>query len=196
MRVEEASTRPSLLRALGGGSADASWKVFVERYTPLVNTRCHAAGLQPADAEDVRQQVFAQLVRVLAEFEYDPARKFRGFLTTVVRNAIHTHWRTLQRRPGSVASGGGAMPEPLADLPTELDDGIRSGLDELTRVTEFVRFEVGPDAWAAFWLTAVEGLSGEEAAAQLRKRPSAVYMAKSRVLARLRAAIGPDFLGR
>jgi len=53
-----------------------------------------------------------------------------------------------------------------------------------------VRFEVGPAAWQAFWLTAVDGLSGAEAAARLGQTPAAVFMAKSRVLARLRAAAG------
>lgn len=195
MRTEEASTHPSLLAAVRGASS-ASWAVFVERYTPLVDERCRAAGLQPADAADVRQQVFAQLVKALVGFRYDPARKFRGYLTVVVQNAIRTHWRTLDRTPGSVAWGDGALPEPLAVLPAELDDGIRDALEELGRVTELVRFEVGPEAWAAFWLTAVDGLSGADAAARLGKRPSAVYMAKSRVLARLRAAIDSDLLNR
>lgn len=196
MRTEEASTHPSLFAAVRGPSAAASWAVFVERYTPLVDERCRAAGLQPADAADVRQQVFAQLVKALVGFRYDPARKFRGYLTSVVKNAIRTHWRVLRRVPGSAAWGDGGLPEPLAALPAELDDDIRGSLGELSRVTELVRFEVGPEAWAAFWLTAVDGLSGAEAAAQLGKQPSAVYMAKSRVLARLRAAHDPGLPNR
>lgn len=184
----EPSTSPTLIRALAGPAANAAWTVFVERYTPLVDERCRKAGLQVADIDDVRQQVFAQLVKALAEFRYDPARRFRGYLSRVVDNAIATRWRQLARRPGSIGRGGD-LPEPLAGLPGELDDLIRERLAGVMRVIDHVRFEVGREAWAAFWLTAVEGLSGDEAAVRLGKKASAVYVVKSRVLMRLRESM-------
>lgn len=193
MTAPEFSTSPTLLRSLYGPAAGAAWAVFVQRYAPLVDERCRSAGLQPADAEDVRQQVFAHLVTALAGFRYDPARRFRGYLTRAVDNAVRTRWRELARRPGLVGRGGDdAVPEPLAALPAELDDLIRDRLAAVARAVEAVRFEVGADAWGVFWLTAVEGLSGEEVGTRLGKKPSAVYTAKSRVLARLRAVVGPQ----
>lgn len=188
MSVPETSTSPTLLRSLFGPAPESAWASFVELYAPLVDDRCRRARLQPADCEDIRQRVFARLVIALRGFQYDPARRFRGYLSRVVDNAIRTHWRELSRRPGAVGRGGPELPEPLAALPDELDELIRQQLENEARSIETVRFEVGPEAWAAFWLTAVEGLSGEEAGERLGKRPSAVYMAKSRVLARLRAA--------
>ena len=185
----EPSTSPTLIRALTGPAADAAWAVFVRRYTPLVDERCRRAGLQAADADDVRQQVFAQLVKALAGFRHDPARRFRGFLSRVADNVIRTRWRELARRPGSVGRGGD-LPAPLAALPGELDDLIRDRLDEVVRAVERVRFEVGPDDWAAFWLTAVEELGGEEVGQRLGRKASAVYVAKSRVLKRLRESLG------
>jgi RNA polymerase sigma-70 factor (ECF subfamily) len=186
----ELSTSPTLLRSLFGPGADAAWPTFVERYAPLVADRCRRAGLQPADADDVRQQVFAHLSRALAGFRYDPGRRFRGYLTRAVDNAIRSRWRALARKPGLVGRGGRDLPEPLAALPADLDDVLSEELASVSRVVEAVRFEVGADAWAAFWLTTMDGLSGAEAAARLGKTPSAVYVAKSRVLARLRAALG------
>ncbi len=188
MNAAESSTSPTLLRALSGSASSTAWSVFVGRYTPLVNERCRRAGLQVADIDDVRQQVFAQLVKALAEFHYDPARRFRGYLSRVIDNAIATHWRQLARRPGSVGRGGD-LPEPLAALAGELDDLIRERMAVVMRVVEHVRFEVGPEVWAAFWLTAIEGLSGDEAAVRLGKKASAIYVAKSRVLMRLRESM-------
>lgn len=190
MTAAEPSTSPTLLRSLVGPAAADAWAVFVERYTPLVNARCRRAGLQSVDVDDVRQQVFTQLVKALAEFHYDPARRFRGYLSRTVDNAIRTLWRELARRPGLVGRGGDELPQALAELPAELDDSIRDRLEVLSSEVDRVRFEVGPEAWAAFWLTAVDGLSGEEAAARLGKQSSAVFMAKSRVLAKLREAVG------
>ena len=134
--------------------------------------------------------MLSQLVKGLAGFRYDPARRFRGYLSRAVDNAIRTHWRVLARRPRLVGLGGIDVPGPLADLPGELDDLIRDRLHGLSRTIDAVRLDVGPEAWAAFWLTAIDGLSGDEAAARLGGRPSAVYVAKSRVLAKLRAAAG------
>lgn len=190
MSAPEMSTSPSLLRSLGGPAPAEAWVVFVNQYSPLIENRCRAARLQAADAQDVTAQVFAHLVRALKGFRYDPARRFRGYLTRTVDNAIRTHWRLVSRRPHVVAWGGDGVPEPLADLPAELDDLIRARLDGVARAVELVRFEVGPRAWAAFWLTAVEGVTGGEAAARLETTPAAVYTSKNRVLARLRDVVG------
>ena len=43
--------------------------------------------------------------------------------------------------------------------------------------------------WQAFWLTAVQGKSGKEVAAVLGMTTAAVYLAKRRVMARLKEEI-------
>jgi len=45
---------------------------------------------------------------------------------------------------------------------------------------------VPPETWQASWLTAVEGCGGEEAARELGLSLGAVYLAKCRVMARLK----------
>jgi RNA polymerase sigma-70 factor (ECF subfamily) len=54
---------------------------------------------------------------------------------------------------------------------------------------EQVRGEFQESTWRAFWLTAVEGLGAREAGGQLNLSPGAVYVAKSRVLARLKEQV-------
>jgi RNA polymerase sigma-70 factor (ECF subfamily) len=51
---------------------------------------------------------------------------------------------------------------------------------------ELVKDEFQPNTWQAFWRTAVEGRAAQEVGDELKMTPGAVYVAKSRVLARLR----------
>ena len=52
-----------------------------------------------------------------------------------------------------------------------------------------VKPTVAAATWTAFWRTAVDGASGETVAAETGLSPAAVYLAKSRVLAKLRDAV-------
>lgn len=188
--VHPPTTSPTLLRMLALPGSDEAWKTLVDQYGPLIEANCRRAGLQPADAEDVRAEVCCKLVKALEGFRYDPARRFRGYLQRVVENAIRTHLRVIQRRPGWVGGGGdGAEPmsEPLVSLAAEVDQRIQSRLDDLQRVIERVRLEVGPENWRAFELTTLEGLSVMEVAERLGKSVSSVYVAKQRVRDRLQA---------
>ena len=54
---------------------------------------------------------------------------------------------------------------------------------------EEVQHQVEPRTWQAFSLTAVEGHSAEKVAKQLGMTSGTVYVAKSRVIAKLRAVI-------
>jgi RNA polymerase sigma-70 factor (ECF subfamily) len=55
------------------------------------------------------------------------------------------------------------------------------------RALDLIRGEFEERTWQAFWLTAVEGWDTSAVAAELEMSPVAVRIAKSRVLARLRA---------
>src|SRR3954451_15538079 len=145
--LELPTTSPTLLRLLALPGSDEAWEVFIDRYGPLIDDRCRRAGLQPADADDIRAGIYAHLVRSLRSFRHDPVRRFRGYLQRVVDNAIRTHWRTLRRRPGWVGRGGDAddtPPGPLAALGAELDEQILARVDGVLRVVDQVRVEVGP----------------------------------------------------
>src|SRR5262245_895752 len=87
------TTSGSLLERLRQPDAD-SWARFVELYTPLLLRWTGQLGLQAADGDDLVQEVFGILVKKLPEFEYDPARRFRGWLRTVL---VH-RWHNWPRR--------------------------------------------------------------------------------------------------
>jgi RNA polymerase sigma-70 factor (ECF subfamily) len=185
-------TRASLLVRLRDEPGDqVAWTLFVRRYGPMVETWCRHWGLQPADADDVTQTVLLKLAARLRGFTYDPARRFRGFLRTVAQNA----WRDFlaDRGRGGVGSGDTAVLAALREEPArdDLADRIEQAFDqELLAVAEArVRARVEPKTWEAFRLTAVDGLSGADAAARLGLQVAAVFKAKSRVQQMLRAEI-------
>ncbi len=178
------STRRSLLLRLRQEPDDpAAWAEFVQRYGPLLLAWCSRWGLQTADAEDVTQTVLLKLAQYLRGFEYDPGRRFRSLLKTIAHNAWKDFVSSRQRDvPGT---GDSAM---LAVLHTveardDLAARIESAFDQelLALAQERVRQRVEPRTWEAFRLTAVEGKSGAEAAAELGMRRGAVFQAKSKV---------------
>ena len=63
---------------------------------------CRKAGLQPADVDEVTSRVLASLVKAFTAFRYDPAKRFRGYLTRVIGNTISTYRKELRRKPVSV----------------------------------------------------------------------------------------------
>jgi RNA polymerase sigma-70 factor (ECF subfamily) len=54
---------------------------------------------------------------------------------------------------------------------------------------ERVRESVAEHTWKAFWLTSIEGLPVESAAAQLNTRAGNIYFARSRVMARIKELV-------
>ena len=93
-----------------------------------------------------------------------------------------------------VAVGGSSASEFLDDQP---DVDKQSGLEiefeyrrELyLRAAKQVRIEVERYTWRAFELTVIENKSTEEAALALNKTIGAIYVARSRVMQRLRETI-------
>jgi hypothetical protein len=80
------STSISLLRRLRQPNQEAAWQRFVDLYAPLIFHWSKNQGLTPTDASDLVQDVLAIVVEKLPEFEYDPQRRFRGWLRTVTVN--------------------------------------------------------------------------------------------------------------
>lgn len=194
------STSRSLIqRAIG--ECPLAWERLSLLYTPLVYAWCRQAGLQPHDAADVVQEVFRALLRGLKQFRRDrPGDSFRGWLWTITRHKILDHRRAGQRQPQ--AAGGSSAQRQLGELPDRAPEeqdptqvaAVRSELAR--RAMELMRQDFEDRTWQAFWLTAVEEKTASQAAEALGLSPAAVYMAKSRVLRRLREELeGLDLFG-
>ena len=186
------ATQPSLLARLRVAPRDdRTWAEFVRRYGPLILRWCRRWKLQDADAQDVTQTVLARLAERLRTFEYDEGKSFRAYVRTVA----HYAWCDFlegRMRPDTGA-GGSEMLDRLDQLAAR-DDLVTRLCEEfdqelLEAASGLVRLRLEAKTWEAFHLTAVEGLSGAEAAASLGMTVPAVFKARCKVQKLLREEV-------
>jgi RNA polymerase sigma factor (sigma-70 family) len=182
-------TRASLLVRLRDPRDEAAWREFVERYGPVVYGYARKQGLQDADAADLGQDVLGAVAGAVGRLEYDPAKgAFRNWLFTVVRRKL-ANWRAA-RRNRAQGSGDSATHLVLEQVPAPAAEEAEWEGEWEDRLFAWacsqVRREVTDVTWQAFWRTAIDGQAGKEAAAGLGLSVTAVYSARSRVLARLK----------
>jgi RNA polymerase sigma-70 factor (ECF subfamily) len=193
MRSNSATRTGSVLLLLLGNPTDGDcWNAFVDRYAPKIYGWCRQRGLQEADAEDVTQDVLAQLVHKLRTFTYDPQRgTFRGWLKTLTHHAWCDYLESRRR-----AGGAEGDPEILArlDMLEAREDLLQAlaevfDLELLAEAQARVQLQVSPRDWKIFHELAVEGRSGPEVARDLEMTVAAVLMARSRVQKKLREEV-------
>jgi RNA polymerase sigma factor (sigma-70 family) len=174
-----------------------AWGQFVKRYAPLIHGWCCRWNLQPADAEEVTQNVLLKLLGKMGGFEYDPSRSFRAWLKTLTHNAWVDYLDSIKAR---CRGGDDSQVLGLLENLHARDDLVQRLQEEfdhelLEEAMTRVRQRVEPQTWEAFRLMSIEGLSGAEAAARIPMKEAMVYVARGRVLRLLRdevRALGGD----
>jgi RNA polymerase sigma-70 factor (ECF subfamily) len=178
------ATRLSLLARLRFAPRDdRTWAEFVRRYGPLILRWCRRWKLQEADARDVTQTVLARLAERMRTFEYDPDKSFRAYVRTVT-HYVWCDFLEARKRPDAGAGGSDVLQrleqvEARDDLVARLSEEFDQEL--LEAASDRVRLRLEAKTWEAFRLTAVEGLSGAEAAASLGMSVPAVFKARCKV---------------
>ncbi len=195
----ESSTSSSLLARAKAGDPDA-WETLTQLYGPLVYSWARRAGLQATDASDVVQEVFQAVAGAIERFRRDrPSDRFRGWLWTITKNKIHDHFR--DRTLDAEAKGGTTAHVFIQDLPDSAPEDSEESprLDAAGclahRAMGLMRSDFEERTWQAFWGVCVEEPPASEVADELDMSTAAVYMAKSRVLRRLRQELdGTDLV--
>jgi RNA polymerase sigma-70 factor (ECF subfamily) len=184
-------TRPSLLVRLRDANDQDAWRDFVRLYAPAIYRFARRKGLQDADAADLTQEVLRGVAGSIGRLDFDPRQgMFRGWLFTLAHRRLCDWCVSRQRRDRG--SGDSATLQLLHDQPERSDlKHWEEDVDRETfaRAAESVRPAFSDATWLAFWQTAVEGQSGKEVAAALGMTVGAVYLAKSRVMVRLKEAV-------
>ena len=190
---ESPATRVSLLVRIRDPRDQDAWRQFVDIYASVVYGFARHRGLQDADAADLMQEVLRAVARSADRLDYDPKRgSFRGWLYTVTRNKIYNFLNG--RKNHERGSGDSGALERLEEQAAHDDDAASLWDQEYERrlfdwAAEQVRGEFQGATWQAFWQTAVEGQGAKEVGDRLGMSLGAVYVAKSRVLARLKEVI-------
>jgi RNA polymerase sigma-70 factor (ECF subfamily) len=197
LEVSIASIASSLLGQLRLRDDDA-WRKLNHLYGPIIHRWVRQTGISETDADDIQQEVLRGVLAHVDEFQRQQSgQSFRGWLWTITRNRVRDLIRSRSRR--EQPEGGTAAWQMLAGVPeeesvSEVAPPPEPGelKDLVKRSIELVQTDVQPHTWQAFWLVVVEGLSAAEAAQRLGIAVGSVYTARSRVLVRLREALGPD----
>lgn len=189
MAHESPATRPSLLLRIRNSGDQAAWQQFVEIYGPLIHGYCRHHGLQDSDAADLVQEVLQSVARAIDKLDYDPRRgAFRGWLFTITRNKMRDFLGREQRQVRG--SGDSGIREVLVQQPSQQSEQETWNEHHKWRLftwaAERIRGDFQHATWQAFWQTAVENTRANEVAKQLGISVGAVYIGKSRVLARLK----------
>lgn len=188
LESSESSTSLSLMDGLRGNRA-GSWERFVEFYGPLFDFWFHRSRVPESDWNDLRQEMLIAVHRGLPTFIHSPGRgSFRGWLRVIAKHMLIDRGR--RQSPVII--------DPVA-LMQQADQAVSEHeVREEHRILyqqalDLIRTDFEAPTWRAFWLTAVEGKSAAQAATELGLTLNAVYLAKSRVLRRLREEFA-DFL--
>jgi RNA polymerase sigma-70 factor (ECF subfamily) len=187
------STSTSLLQRLQQRpNQEQAWARFVDLYTPLLLAWARKAGLAPHDAADHVQEVFAHLVRKLPEFRYDLRKgSFRGWLRTILVNKLRDRLRRHQTLVGQATDAELAGLIDAAAPEQFTEQGHNQYL--VGRALEVMRAEFETTTWQACWEFVAKDRPAAEVARLLGITENAVYIAKLRVLRRLRQELA-EFL--
>ncbi len=185
-------TSLTLLERLRLDPDEASWQRLVDLYTPLIRDWLRRHGLQPADADDLAQEVLVVLVRELPHFRHRRQGSFRAWLREITVHRVRDFCRA--RRTRAAATGNMRvmrMLEQLDDPQSELCRRWEQEHDEylVQRALRLIEPEFAPATWQAFWRLTRDGVEAPAVAAELGVSTNAVFIAKSRVLKRLRTEI-------
>lgn len=189
------TTSEALLRELAARPDSPRAEEFARLYEPVLRryvaqARIGHAPIQPADRDDLVQEVFLAVRSALPGFRYMPGRSsFRAYLRRAVRNAV----LRLQRRPAPV-------PPVLADARPAPDAGDRDSGETLLRIWTLALARVfrsgrfSPNTQAVFRRVALEGESPADVGREFKLKPNAVYQIRNRILRAVREEL--DRFGR
>lgn len=183
-------TSLSLLHRIRSSPEPFDWERLYSVYRPLLQRWIARYQLQPSDAEDVTQDVLVALVKDLKHFEHDGRQgAFRAWLKTILLNRLRQFWKARDR--GARGIGDDLISSELEQLEDPLSSlshlwNVEHDHHVLRTLLELVKPNFTEESWEAFRRTALSGESAQDVAEKLGLSVNAVFIAKSRVLSRLR----------
>lgn len=182
-------TTTQLLDALRDPENQLVWEQIDSRYRPVIASFARRLGLRDADADEVAQQTLSEFVRAYRAGNY---RRTEGRLSSWILGIAHNTARRFlrqQRRTGAVEVGELEQPVDEASLrevwAQERDREIFNKAMAMLRDDSAMEDRT----LLAFELVAIRGIRAAEAASMTGLSVDQVYVARSRVTKRLRAAV-------
>lgn len=187
-------TPMTLLGRLQGTPDPADWERFHSLYAPLIQFWLRYFPDLRDEAADIVQEVLLIVVQEITRFERHRDGSFRAWLRAITANKVKSHFKKRNRRPITGMPGG----EPGRDLLAELADPNSEICQEWDREHDrclferaclIVKADFTAQTWEIFSRYALAGERATEVAQSLHVTEATVFLAKSRVLKRLREEI-------
>jgi RNA polymerase sigma-70 factor (ECF subfamily) len=183
-------TSPSLLEQLRTGPREEAWRKLVDLYAPMLHGWIKRYSIQSSDVDDLVQEVLTTLVRELPQFQCDSEHdSFRSWIRVILAHRLQAVFRSRESQPQLAGGSDQAMLlDQLADPNSDLSRVWNEEHDRHVAHTllNAIRADFEPNTWAAFQRTTMESAKAADVAAELGLSVNAVFIAKSRVLRRLR----------
>jgi RNA polymerase sigma-70 factor (ECF subfamily) len=181
----EWKTTTQILHQLQTTSDDDAWRRLCEHFRPVVIHFAQTLGLSLQDAEDASQETLMTFLKALQAGHYDRDKgRLGAWLFGIARRVVLNKRSQASAREGLVSTGfWEAIPD---DRTVEMTWESQWQRAVLGRCMDQARHEFDPKVFEAFRLYALAEVPADQVAATLGVSKNAVYIAKSRVLSRLR----------
>ncbi len=198
------TTSTTLLRDIAHDMQHVRWGEFVARYRPMMEAFMRER-FPSVEADDVMQETFSALCKVLPNYRYAPDEKghFRNYLTGILRNKALRMLRKEERQreiADEARRAEGSQPCHACDgvvgctrsagcNDASAADSWREAVFEIAMRQFLADESVADRTKRIFERTAINGESPESVATSLKMTRHAVDQAKSRAMARLREIV-------
>lgn len=183
-------TSATLLERLRDRADTEAWQRLIELYSPLLFSWLRRHSLQDADVDDLVQEVLVAVAREAPQFRHSGRPgAFRHWLRTILANRLREFWRGRRHRPAATGDSDFAG---MLDQLEDPDSGISRLWDQehdqhiVRRLLALLEPQFAPSTWQAFRRVVLDGARPDAVAAELGLTVNAVFIAKSRILQRLR----------
>ncbi|MBI4717389.1 MAG: sigma-70 family RNA polymerase sigma factor [Planctomycetes bacterium] len=183
-------THTSLLNGLKDPGNRSVWQDFVARYRPMIVKFAQRRGLSEEDAQDAAQQTLIAFCGAYQQGKYERQQgRLRFWLFGIARNQIRNARKRDRHREVQAVEDSGAtaffdrLPDE-ADMEQQWEEEWQQAV--LRQCLEEIRREFDPRSLEAFERFAWKGQPAQEVARQLGMTPNAVFIAKHRIMKRIK----------
>lgn len=183
-------TSETLLLGLRDPEDREAWQRFVSRYRSVLVSYARRRGLSDNDAQDAAQESLLRFSSSYLRGQYDPMRgRLRTWLLTITRNCVTDALRARRDRHIQLCGSSDEV-NPIASLADHDPQHaiweeewrravLRACLDEAHRFFDSATIE-------AFTMSTIDDMGVEEVASKLSITRNSVYLARHRVLKKIR----------
>lgn len=183
-------TTTLLLERLSDRADQTAWNEFDERFRRVILAAALRLGLSRPDAEEAAQETMLQAFRDYQQGRYDRARgRLSSWLIAIAHHRIIDIHRRRKRERHTDHPDDQLDAIPESDVKHAFDSAIERIVFEHAWSWLLENTRGRDDALRAFELTTMRGVPIPEAASQCAMSVDQVYVARSRIAARLRETV-------